>query len=76
MTSLDSAEGGTGSKGHDSPEKTQDSIGQKRIDAAFVESAHSHMYEEIRTIPTGKYYKSPVVDKFERGGPIANMGKE
>jgi len=46
-------------------------------DAAFVEGAHSPIYEEIRTLPTGKYYKgSHVVDKFEKNKPICEMGKE
>lgn len=74
MSSLESGEA-SNSK-HGSPEKTADSIGRQRIDASFVESAHSHLFEEIRSIPTGKYYRSPIVDKFEKNAPIALMGKE
>ena len=33
-----------------------------------VSSIHSPIYEEIRALPTGKYYnfRSPIVDKFDK----------
>ena len=58
--------------------QTQDEEDPSKIEAEYMASLHSQQYEEIRTIPTGKYYnfRSPIVDKFDKNEHISKMNQD
>ena len=39
-------------------------------------SLHSHLYEEIRSIPTGNYVRSPLVEKVDHEESFAKMNPD
>jgi len=42
-------------------------------EGGFIESAHSPLFNEIRSIPTGRYMRSPIIERVEKNESWANM---
>ena len=45
-------------------------------EGGFIESAHSPLFNEIRSIPTGRYMRSPIIERVEKNESWANMKQD